>query len=249
MMHVRNTCPQRSKLKRFVLVIMALKRTKAAPIVLRDVVFGFIHKHEKNASINVPSIIKYLSLSYYLIEESVEMSDSVIRSEKYPFEEDAPFRGRLPLYLFDEGIYEYQWTLQVQEWSVMRVGIISVDCDKPEFIHSIRVSLVGNVKIRLTTKKDFFTFHISDGQISYETPPILLSEMRKHRSYVLQLSISHCSVPHFCISPCLPFYCRGILDCIRQSIDFPRFGFENTQDKIDLGKELIKLKGFTLQHL
>ena len=231
------------------MVIMALKRTKDASTVLRDIVFGFIHEHEKNVSINVPTIIKYLSFSYYLIEERIEMSDSVKISEKYPFEEDALFRGQLPLYLFGEGIYEYQWTLQVQEWSVMRVGIICVDCAKPEFIHSIRVSLVGCVKIRLITKKDFFTFRIGDGQTSYETPPILVSDTRKQRNYVLQLAISHCSGPELRISPCPAFYNGGILDSLRQRIHLPFFGFENKQNKGDVGKKLIKLEGFALRHL
>ena len=38
-------------------------------IKFRDTVFGYIHQHEKNASITVAALIKYLCLEYYLLKE------------------------------------------------------------------------------------------------------------------------------------------------------------------------------------
>ena len=38
-------------------------------IKFRDTVFGYVHQHEQDASINVAALIKYLCLDYYLLKE------------------------------------------------------------------------------------------------------------------------------------------------------------------------------------
>ena len=52
--------------------ITALKLGTAVSAKQKDGVFGYIRKHEKENSISVPGMIKYLLLNYYLLTDKFE---------------------------------------------------------------------------------------------------------------------------------------------------------------------------------
>lgn len=57
-------------------LIMSLRRAKNANDIFKDAVFGFTREHEKKERIMVPAMIKYLVLTYYLLDESFASDDS-----------------------------------------------------------------------------------------------------------------------------------------------------------------------------
>ena len=106
---------------------MSLKRAKNANNTFKNAVFGFIREHEKEQSVMAPTMIKYLILNYYLIEETftdngasgVKLTEGNTVAETVP-----PFiiSGNIQVDVTDESISEYIWTLQFITTQSMRIG-------------------------------------------------------------------------------------------------------------------------------
>lgn len=114
---------------------MSLKRAKTADGTFNKTVFGFIRQHEKSESMNVPTMIKYLILNYYLLEDMFEHHGKCMRLEdnnltvcrhcednihdedygdQNPSYHYAVAYGRTAVGDLEECIAEYEWTIQLK---------------------------------------------------------------------------------------------------------------------------------------
>ena len=60
---------------------MSLKRAKGANVAFTISVFGYLREHEKDESISVPAMIKYLILNYYLLKETIEEDPCAVQKD------------------------------------------------------------------------------------------------------------------------------------------------------------------------
>ena len=102
---------------------MSLQRAKAADPPFRDAVFGYIRRYEKTETCTVPLLVRYLCLTYYLLEDyfariAVE-SQGVLTNEHRKvmnIQKAIAINGHLPIYINnpDEGVSEYQWKFEIE---------------------------------------------------------------------------------------------------------------------------------------
>lgn len=117
---------------------MSLKRAKKADGIFQKAVFGFTREHGERESIIIPTIIKYLILNYYLLEDRFEHHGKCIslqgngsiackqcckkRIDTYTGKEtwcslymchkyDVAY-GQSVVGVLEEGIAQYEWTIQ-----------------------------------------------------------------------------------------------------------------------------------------
>ena len=106
---------------------MWVKRAKSANALFTNTVFGFIRKHEKAESIQVPQMIKYLILNDYLLKETIETYPCGIKElDQYA---SARFHyGSIKIDPQDESIAEYEWTLHLQSspWGIADNSLIGL---------------------------------------------------------------------------------------------------------------------------
>lgn len=138
--------------RRVRLLIMSVKRADRAAVTIKSIVFGFVREHEEKETINAPAIIKYLILNYYLLEERFQEHEKCIELKQngsiafrhcdnvmhlvdgedrtqYDFSfHYAKTYGLTEISDVDEGIAEYEWTIQVNsEEKCFAVGLTTMN--------------------------------------------------------------------------------------------------------------------------
>ena len=103
---------------------MSLRRLKSANKQFTYSVFGYLRRHEKNKSLNIPTMIKYLCLDYYLLSEKfTEHGEKMQLNKSQDTCEALDWRkplgcnmvyGDIVIDNTDASITEYEWKFQIR---------------------------------------------------------------------------------------------------------------------------------------
>lgn len=97
---------------------MSLIRAKSANAAFTYTAFGMVREHEKKESINVPEMMKYLILNYYLLDDTFKPSDGIKLKQfdkvALSLSQFSPVTGSIVINEGDEEIAEFEWKLKVR---------------------------------------------------------------------------------------------------------------------------------------
>ena len=131
---------------------MSVKRAKLAKYKWRDSVFGFIRRHAKAETLNIPILVQYLCLDFYWLDERFRVlipngSPLVLSQNGRHLSNQSLDTGVAIGNVFisadPEGVCEYKWTFEIPKCDGIKIAdsplVIGIVC-KPESAEA------GNVK-------------------------------------------------------------------------------------------------------
>ena len=140
--------------------MMSLKRLKTANKQFKYSVFGYLRDHEKKQSINIPEMIKYICLNYYLLTEKFtkhgdamslnESKDTVQKNDNIDVVNSV--YGDVPIDIKDESIIEYEWKFKIEGDLSLWFGI-GIDSSNKEWINA-------DFAAKYSNKSQFYAWEI-----------------------------------------------------------------------------------------
>lgn len=141
------------------------KQLKSADKEFRYAVFGFLRLYETTKSINIPTMVKYVCLNYYLLCEKFTKYGSNIKLNKskdtiQPIEPGHinTVYGDNMINSLDESIIEYKWQFQIR--GTMDLFGIGIDSSKKRWLNGDFTDNAFN-----TSKYYSWIFDIEGGEI------------------------------------------------------------------------------------
>ena len=124
---------------------MSLKRVKSANKQFKYSVFGYLREHEQNDPINIPMMIKYICLNYYLLTEKFgkhgdrmilnESNDTIKMGSDIKQRDCNTVYGDFPINANDESIGKFKWEFEVKTSSTDWFAI-GIDSQNNKYINS-----------------------------------------------------------------------------------------------------------------